>query len=32
MPCERTHMPGDPWEYGFTVPECDPWQDDGEGG
>jgi len=22
----------DPWDYGFTVPDRDPWQDEGEAG
>jgi len=22
----------EPWDYGFTVPDRDPWQDEGEGG
>jgi len=25
-------MHGEPWEYGFTLPDHDPWQDEGDGG
>jgi hypothetical protein len=28
----RRAMLGEPWEYGFTLPDRDPWQDDGESG
>jgi hypothetical protein len=30
----RIHMTTifDPWDYGFTVPDRDPWQDEGEAG
>ena len=30
----RIHMMTifDPWDYGFTVPDRDPWQDEGEAG
>jgi len=25
-------MNHDPYDYGFTLPDRDPWQDEGEGG